>query len=134
MRRRKLIAALVALAVLVVVGAPVLWPPPNRVTQENYDSIRMGMSRTEVEAIFGAPGDYTSGPTDYRVDTAPQFASTAGYTFGIWNTDTSSVGVVFDAEDRVSDSWFCVGKRLEQGALDNLLWRAKRQWRRWFPE
>jgi hypothetical protein len=23
--------------------------------------------------------------------------------------------------------------RREQGPLDNLLWRAKRQWHRWFP-
>ena len=61
MRRRKLIA-LAGLAVLVAAGAFVLWPRPDRITRANYDRIRMGMSRAEVEAILGPPGDYTTGP------------------------------------------------------------------------
>jgi hypothetical protein len=51
MRRRTL---LVALAVVVAAGVVVLWPRANRVTQENYDRIRIGLSRPEVEEILGS--------------------------------------------------------------------------------
>jgi hypothetical protein len=64
MRRRKLLVALVGLAVVVAAGAVVLWPqaaPPSRVTRENYDCIQEGMTRAEVEAILGPPGDYRTG-------------------------------------------------------------------------
>src|SRR6516162_2477131 len=63
MRRRTLLVVLVGLAVVVAVGAVVLWPqPPSRITRENYDRIREGMSRAEAQAILGPPGDYTTGP------------------------------------------------------------------------
>jgi hypothetical protein len=49
MRRRKRLAV-VGLAVLVAVGALVLWPRPDRITRENGDRIKDGMSRAEVGA------------------------------------------------------------------------------------
>jgi hypothetical protein len=59
MRRRKLRWVLAGLAVLLLaVGGFVLWPRPNRVARENFDRIREGMTRAEVEAILGPPGDY----------------------------------------------------------------------------
>jgi hypothetical protein len=61
-RRLRWIAGLV-LAVLVAIGAFVLWPQSDRVTRENFDRIREGMSRAQVEAILGPPGDYRIGPT-----------------------------------------------------------------------
>jgi hypothetical protein len=79
-RRRKLLVALAGLAVVVAAVVVVLWPRPDRITQENYDRIRVGglwgedwathdnrapvkkgMTRTEVEAILGPPGDYRTG-------------------------------------------------------------------------
>jgi hypothetical protein len=65
MRNRKLrwAAAGLALVALLAAGAFVMWPRPDRITRENYQRIRYGMSRGEVEAILGPPGDYTSAPT-----------------------------------------------------------------------
>jgi hypothetical protein len=63
MRRKKLLAALAVLAVVLAAGAFVLWPPPERVTWENFERISVGMSRADVVAILdGPPGDYTTGP------------------------------------------------------------------------
>ena len=60
MRRRKLLVAL-AVGVVVAAAAVVLWPRPDRITQENCDRIEKGMSQAEVEAILGGPpGDYTT--------------------------------------------------------------------------
>jgi hypothetical protein len=48
MRRRTLLVALAGLAVVVAVGAIVLWPRQSlRITCENCDRIREGMSRAE---------------------------------------------------------------------------------------
>jgi hypothetical protein len=60
MRRRKLLVAL-ALAVAVAAAAVVLLPRPDRIAREDYDRIRPGMTRGEVEAILGPPGDYRTG-------------------------------------------------------------------------
>src|SRR5258708_730719 len=59
-----LVVLAVGLIALVGVAAFVAWPRPDRVTRENFDRIKVGMSRTEVEAILGPQGDYTTGPTN----------------------------------------------------------------------
>jgi len=58
MRRRTLLVALAGLAVVVAVGVVVLWPRADRITEANFERIRVGMSRTDVEAILGPPGDF----------------------------------------------------------------------------
>jgi hypothetical protein len=57
------VLALAGLAVVVAVGVVVLWPrtEPNRITRENCYQIKEAMSRAEVEAILGPPGDYSTG-------------------------------------------------------------------------
>src|SRR6516164_10518508 len=63
MRRRTLLVVLAGLAGLVAAVVVVLWPRPSlRITLENCKRIREGMSRAEVEAILGPPGDYRTGP------------------------------------------------------------------------
>jgi hypothetical protein len=69
MPRRLLVALFVSLAVLLAVIAytarPIFFPPANHhITQENYDRLREGMKREEVEAILGPPGDYRTIPTE----------------------------------------------------------------------
>jgi hypothetical protein len=139
MRRRTLLAALAGLAVLVAAGVVVLWPrSSSRITRENFDRIKVGMSLAEVETILGAPGDYTTGPYD---EFSPDLYSGgdldwARATKVDWWSDTSGVTVVFDVSGSVQGSFFDRCHRAEQGPLANLLWRAKRQWHghRWFPE
>jgi hypothetical protein len=148
MRRWKLIAALaLGVLALVAVGAFVLWPQTDRITQENCERIHSGMSQTNVEAILGPPGDNTSGPIETEWDpnwTVPNSVATKPYGAwplwdkddyqGGWFSDTRVLYVVFDSNAKVR--WVQDHKvtRLKQSPLDNLRWRAKRLWCRWFPE
>jgi hypothetical protein len=128
--------------VLVAVGAFVLWPREDCVTRKNCDRICEGMTWTEVEAILGPPGDYSTGllrgphgcPQSSYHDLA-MLISEVAEGGALWLSDTGQAEVWFDNRGRVVDDPFineCA--REPQGPLDNLLWRAKRQWRRWFPE
>jgi outer membrane protein assembly factor BamE (lipoprotein component of BamABCDE complex) len=63
MRSRKLLWA-VGLAVLVAVRVFVLWSRPDRITEENFSRIKVGMSREEVHAILGSPDDYRTVETE----------------------------------------------------------------------
>jgi hypothetical protein len=127
---QKRIEALAVGLLVVGIAALLLWPEPpepDRVTQENFDRISDGMSRAEVEAILGPPGDSTSEPPSQLY---PSLKS-----LGLdWDADTAWVSIGFDDSGGVVRKRFYSMSRREQGPLDNLLWRAKRQWRRWFPE
>ena len=50
--------ALAGLAVVVAVGAVVLWPRADWITRENCDRIHEGTTLEEAAAILGPPGDY----------------------------------------------------------------------------
>jgi hypothetical protein len=58
------------LGVVIAAGAVVgfvLLPQPLRLTQSDFDRLRVGMSRTEVESILRCPpGDYTTAPRSAR--------------------------------------------------------------------
>jgi hypothetical protein len=159
MRRRTLLVALVGLAVVVAVGALVMWPRANRVTRENYDRIQIGMSRGDVEAILGPPGDYRTGPGErgdcevedgtvesWMPDTGSYLYSTPSNwmrmpleppenqrLWASWESDSIGISITIDDSGSVVDRGG-LPRRTTQGQLDNLLWRAKRQWHRWFPE
>ena len=140
MRRRTLLVALAGLAVVSGAGAVVLWPTqPNRITQENCDRIKEGMSRAEVETILGPPGDYRTGPVQSVVQWELNGARTTWHdqcsNYSAWVGDTGWVRVEFNnRHGTVWASEFIESKRIAQHPLENLLWRAKRQWHRWFPE
>jgi hypothetical protein len=157
---RWLLAA--GLVVLVAAGAFEAWPRPDRITRANEERIRIEMSRAEVLAILGPPGDYTTAPTYTDGEerwVAPRFdlispdhwgspqvehqlkpLALSESTTELWACNTGHIGVIFDASDRVWDHWYYPNTRVnpntrvEQGLLENLRWRARRQWRRWFPE
>jgi hypothetical protein len=149
MRRRKLVAVLGS-AVLVAVGAFVLWPRPDRITRENCGRIELGMSLAQVEIIAGAPGDYQTGPTaelplrlefrEMRLLEAEwqaiwfdrKWGSDEGRQF-TWQGDVGELWVVV-GEEGVRGMDFTTTQMARQSPLENLLWRAKRLWRRWFPE
>jgi hypothetical protein len=143
MRRRKLLGSLLGLAV-VAVGAFVLWPRKDRITRENYERIREGMSRVEVEAILGPPGDFTTqpvaevdraGPSLLLISDARTWPMVDKRAWVEWQTDTGTVGIQFTSSEHVLVPIFWEMQSISgHDPLDILLWRAKRQWRKWFPE
>jgi hypothetical protein len=140
MRRRKLLVALAGLAVTVTGGVVVLWPRGDRITRENCDRIQEGMSRAEVEAILGPPGDYlTAGPSNTTADLFDENGNVRtvrhdGTVICFWVGDRAIIYVPFDRNGKTTRSptlW--EAGTLPQPPLENLLWRLKRQWHRWFP-
>jgi hypothetical protein len=116
--------------VMATVAVTLLWPGPNRVTRENYDRITDDMTRADVEAILGPPGDYRSDET--------RLGFSMGWPVGgtlFWHTDEMMILVEFDQSGRMFHR-DCIPSPVfvPKGPLDKLLWRSKRQWRRWFPE
>jgi hypothetical protein len=90
---------------LVALAAFMPWPRPNRVTPENlpngitpetFDRIKDGMTRSEVEAILGPPGDYTTGDPIHAISMIG-----IGDDDLCWDTDVALVLVGFDKAGRV---------------------------------
>jgi hypothetical protein len=139
MRRRKLLVALAGLAVVIAAGVVVLWQgqEPNRITWDNYERIVSDMTPADVEGILGPPGDYRTGPTEEcgAAESAwlrATHESAVPTTYGeYWHCDSATILVLIDADGLITKHhWPC---RLK-GPFDMFLWRAKRQWHRWFPE
>jgi hypothetical protein len=135
--------AILAIAVLAVM-LPV--PPPSPVTEENLSWLRMGMlsrkmTRADVEAILGPPGDYRSREVAYQASGGWLGGTRVGLrlkpgekaTEEQWLGDTIRIRVLFNAAGLAADSDVDPATQSKQGTLDHLVWRAKRQWRQWFP-
>ncbi len=138
---KRYLLAVLALAALAVASTRVLWPQRDRVTQENIDRIQAGMSRAEVEAILGPLGDHRTGPTKRR----RLEILTRGYEWppGVtpisnrtsreqWAGDRGDCWVDFGPSGVIHTAFEPVD-RIQQSPLENLLWRVRRQWKRWFP-
>jgi hypothetical protein len=85
-KKRLLLIALFPLAIVVTLGVLVMLPPRPGVTKANFDQIGVGMTRAEVEAIFGREG---SGP----------LGETAFY----WNQDDWSLARIDFLDNCVTD-------------------------------
>jgi hypothetical protein len=141
-RKRKLLLVLAGLAMLLCAsGAFVLWPRRDRFTEEYFDRIAEYTVRSQVEAILGPPGDYTTGPMDKDPimwgDSERTFRSSGelgGETFYKWFGDTRTIRVAFYPTGEVAYKECHGAKRIQQSPIESLIWRAERQWRRWFPE
>jgi hypothetical protein len=162
MRKRTLLVALAGLTVVVAAGVVVLWPrASSRVTPENFDRIRKGMTQQEVEAVLGPPGDYRTGLGEAGVDrtglgehgvvvdvqnmywvpddpdsTLPNWGRNLATpeepaSWATWSTDSFEIVTHFDHSGGVAHLWG-YPRRTTQGPVANLLWRLKRQWHRWF--
>jgi hypothetical protein len=138
MQKRKRLGVLIAGTVaLVCVAAFMLWPRPMRVTAENYNRIKAGMTRAEVETILGGPpGDYATEATafadrayEYQIDLPRGEVVRASD----WRADTIIIRVAWDG-DVVKGTVCEPNKSSGASWLENLHWRVKRQWRRWFPD
>jgi hypothetical protein len=141
MRRRKLLVALVGLAVVVATGVFLLRPfHHNRLTVGKLNLVREGMSLAEVVAILGPPGDYSTGDTFYAKAPEPAWQSPIwhkrrdyGNSQVWWSSDTAQVGLDFDSSGRLVSGRFGPMRTVDHGIWGNFQWRAKRQWHRWFP-
>jgi hypothetical protein len=139
-RRLVLLTCLVLLAA----GVFVLWPrtdPTARITKENFEAITAGMDRAAVEALLGPPGDHATGETGFywsAIGDQHTFAKEEAELFvatqDCWGCDTNSIFVRYGSAGTVVQSSYWTFDPPKQRGLDNLLWRAKRQWRKWFPE
>jgi hypothetical protein len=132
MRRWRPHVALAGLAVLAV-GALVLWPrAPSRVTRENFRRIQPGMTLSEVESVLGPEGDYRTGPP--VAESGPDVELwRPTCTPHCWAGDEGILVVVIDETGHTEEAFVWPTERKAQGFADTLLWRAKRQWHRWFP-
>jgi hypothetical protein len=126
-------AALAGLAVIAA-GAVVLWPrtgPSSRITEQNFVRIQPGMTLPEVMSMFGPPGDHRTGPIFGDEETlyvAPSVNE------GLeWLGDHGCGLVVFDSSGCALSSSFEPSEPVELMPLATVVWRAKRQWHRWFP-
>jgi hypothetical protein len=101
------------------------------------------MSRPDVVAILGPPGDYRTLPPamppvgePFRLDQDVPPPDTKWDTIVsqlFWLTDDLEIAVYFDPMGDARTE--CEPSHVVRlNLLDNLLWRLKRQWHRWFPE
>jgi hypothetical protein len=135
------VLTLAGLAVVVAVGATVLWPPvEDRITFENFQRLRGGMTNAEVTAVLGPPGDYETGQgilvADSRRDAifdAGEFARAPFSTQEEWGSDNALIKVSYSTSGKTVAAFYWGAELEAAGPFDNLLWRAKRQWHRWFP-
>jgi len=142
MRGRKVRrAALVAVPIVVVaIGAVAAFatPEPSAVTMRaNFHrmAVKSVSSQAELVSILGPPGDHTTGPT--TACSTPEHAEVRyDYLLGLpvdyWKTDTWEVKVLC-AMDGCAILEYSTCAKTPQSRIENLLWRAKRQWHRWFP-
>jgi hypothetical protein len=139
MRRRKLLVALAGLAVVVCAAGVFVPRPavPSPVTRENYDHFQEGVSIAEVEAVLGPPGNYADGPimgsaiTEFSGESRAVNRNRPAWQ---WVSDTAIIEMYADEHGKVRRRAFTPMHRVPRSPLDNLLWRAKRQWRKWFPK
>ncbi len=140
MRRRKWWLVMAGLAVLLVIPVFVLWCQPDRVTDETFGRIKVGMSRGEVRAILGPPDDYRTVETEADIwgPTVGDWSSAFfiggdGALTEDWEFNAGDIRVKYTEAGVVRAAMYFYAVELDSGLLDNLLWRAKRLWRRWFP-
>jgi hypothetical protein len=111
-----------------------LWPRPNRFTPENYDRIHKGMTQSEVEALLGPPGDYTTMDTDLGGTATMDVDHSGGqYRPVVWRSERANVFVHLNPRGEVVGKGYFPVQAVDHGPLGNVLWRAKRQWQKWFP-
>ncbi len=104
MSKRCLLGLLTAgvLALLACAAAPVLLPKPIRITQASCARIQPGMTRTEVEAILGAPpGNYETGRGGIVLDLYGNGVLMREGRREEWGGDEGFIQVGFDDNDTV---------------------------------
>jgi hypothetical protein len=104
----------------------------SRVTEPNFRRLTIGMTRAEVFAILGRPGDYSkwyAAPSEYDLEVASAIGTFGeGGQLEAWAGNGGSAGVKFDESGRVmSAGWWTLHEQ-DQGLLGNFRVRATRLW------
>jgi hypothetical protein len=134
---------LAVLAVVMAVPTLLFWPGRDRVTEEDFDRIHKGMTRSEVEAILGPPGDYASGPAVGEDELWWRLRFQLAH--HSWVGNSAWIMVTYEegpsASDRVQRSSFQPIEPADVGPCAKCAWRVKRgwervrrEWKRWIPE
>jgi hypothetical protein len=92
-------------------------------------------SQSELVSILGPPGDYTTAPTSitgFGESVSVPYDHLLGLPVDYWKTDTVEITILV-TKDGCADLMLWTVNKSPQGTLENYVWRAKRQWRRWFP-
>jgi hypothetical protein len=123
--------AVVVVSVVVLLGVAVkafFFPPTNpRITQANFQRIKAGMRREEVEAILGSPGDYRTGPVSYLYPPLSGPSSQWPQTPPLkWWGDEAQIIVWVDHAGVVLQSSRALVLRGQVGMMDWLSWRRHR--------
>jgi hypothetical protein len=128
---RWLVPALVVsvLVLLAVAVKPILFPAGNpRLTQENFDRIKEGMSREEAEAILGPPGDYRTGLTQGTPRSGVYFFGYFGYPAEMeWEGDGGNFRLSVNRAGRIVWRDFVPMEPAPVSFFDTLRWR----WDHW---
>ena len=149
MRRRKLVGVLARLTVLALaftLGAVLFSSPcPVQLPLDILDRIQPGMNRADIDDIIGSPpGDYRTGPVfeiphstqgvywedEHEQEWIVRSPNLPAYK---WETDRAELELIFLESGEVATGSFTRVARQKVGPVDSLVWRAKRQWRRFFP-
>lgn len=137
MRRRSL---LVRLAIALLLVAAVAYFARDRVSVKQYHRIKFGMSRPEVEALLGTPGNYAGGPTQPIIAPGPSdppLLSERGADhdengpfpsdYSIWQGDTGEILVRYGPKGVWYKQWW-PAVREKQSFIENLRWRVEHRW------
>jgi hypothetical protein len=108
--------------------------PKHRVTRQNFEVIRAGMTLDKVETVLGPPGDYRTAEVDldlskddgefFNVMNAPEvLLGERRFRHEWWRGNEGNIWVCFDEEDRV------VAKSFIPGQAGTRLWLVRvRTW------
>jgi hypothetical protein len=130
--RRLLIAA--ALVVLAAGGAALIsWRPETAISRANYERLKLGVGREEVQAVLGPPRNESTGPLvanlwprgpiDVREACLTEWACDVSLTHDLpeeWVSDNVIIRLTFDSAGRVVAKSAIEVRRKAEGPLDRV--------------
>jgi hypothetical protein len=131
MPRRLAITAIVAVTVFFGLTLwQVFYLPGNpRINGDNLHRVHLGMTRAEVEAILGPPGDYSTGPIDvgwYPRPTHRGVSPSGNQLF--WLVDDNDMRAEFNADGKLIRIGLASAVLINSRPFDWLKWRLARGW------
>jgi hypothetical protein len=124
-RRGRLLICLTALGIAVAVGVYLLLPR-SAINHNNFERIRLGMARAEVEAILSGPGrdESTRAPVeDLRNERVISHGGVVGpgpFESPQWRSNDAVIWIYFDRDGKVVYSQCSFDRRLAETPLDVL--------------